>query len=156
MLDQRDFTASRIVSELHLEMQATRRTVVRLKERVRNLEIKLRLQRAEEDPPPHHRPTIKDLVRIACSITGRQRPTDILSARRDARLVRVRHVIMWLAKRFTLHSLPDIGRALGNRDHTTVLHGVRKIDHRVAELGSGPAADTPEAWARLLLEEGTR
>jgi chromosomal replication initiator protein len=35
---------------------------------------------------------------------------------------------MWLAKQVTVRSLPDIGRRFGGRDHTTVLHAVRRID----------------------------
>ena len=39
---------------------------------------------------------------------------------------------MWLCRKFTSRSLPEIGRAFGGRDHTTVLHAVRKIDALVA------------------------
>lgn len=35
---------------------------------------------------------------------------------------------MWLAKQLTTRSLPDIGRRFGGRDHTTVLHAVRRIE----------------------------
>jgi chromosomal replication initiator protein len=53
--------------------------------------------------------------------------SDILSARRTANIVRPRQVAMYLAKTLTLKSLPEIGRRFGGRDHTTVLHSVRKI-----------------------------
>lgn len=53
---------------------------------------------------------------------------DLMSARRTANIVKPRQVAMYLAKTLTLRSLPDIGRRLGGRDHTTVLHGVRKIE----------------------------
>lgn len=47
---------------------------------------------------------------------------------RSRRIVRIRHQIMY-DLRFGLHlSLPEIGKALGGRDHTTILHGVRKIE----------------------------
>jgi chromosomal replication initiator protein len=42
--------------------------------------------------------------------------------------VRPRQVAMYLAKTLTLRSLPEIGRRFGGRDHTTVLHAVRKIE----------------------------
>jgi chromosomal replication initiator protein len=42
--------------------------------------------------------------------------------------VRPRQVAMYLAKILTLRSLPEIGRRFGGRDHTTVLHAVRKIE----------------------------
>lgn len=53
---------------------------------------------------------------------------DILSARRTAVVVKPRQVAMYLAKSLTLRSLPEIGRRFGGRDHTTVLHAVRKIE----------------------------
>jgi chromosomal replication initiator protein len=53
---------------------------------------------------------------------------DLLSARRTANVVRPRQIAMYLAKTLTLRSLPEIGRRFGGRDHTTVLHAVRKIE----------------------------
>lgn len=53
---------------------------------------------------------------------------DLLSSRRTADIVRPRQVAMYLAKTMTHRSLPEIGRRFGGRDHTTVLHAVRKID----------------------------
>ena len=43
-------------------------------------------------------------------------------------VARPRQAAMWLAKQLTTRSLPDIGRRFGGRDHTTVLHAVRRID----------------------------
>lgn len=53
---------------------------------------------------------------------------DLISERRAKTLVLPRHVAMYLAKNLTMRSLPEIGRLFGGRDHTTVLHAVRKID----------------------------
>jgi len=53
---------------------------------------------------------------------------DLLSHRRTADLVLPRHVAMYLAKKLTHRSLPDIGRLFGRRDHTTVLYAVRRIE----------------------------
>ena len=53
---------------------------------------------------------------------------EMLSARRSRSLARPRQIAMYLAKQHTTHSLPDIGRKFSNRDHTTVIHGVKKID----------------------------
>ena len=58
---------------------------------------------------------------------------DMRSARRTANIVRPRQVAMYLAKTLTLRSLPEIGRRFGGRDHTTVLHAVRKITALVAK-----------------------
>ena len=57
--------------------------------------------------------------------------TDLLSARRSRAVVLPRQVGMYLAKKLTARSLPDIGRRFGGRDHSTVLHAVRKIDEQV-------------------------
>ena len=53
--------------------------------------------------------------------------SDLLCSRRTANVVRPRQIAMYLAKILTLRSLPEIGRRFGGRDHTTVLHAVRKI-----------------------------
>lgn len=55
------------------------------------------------------------------------RVSEMSSARRAQVVVRPRHVAMYLAKELTSRSLPEIGRHFGNRDHTTVLHAVRRI-----------------------------
>ena len=53
---------------------------------------------------------------------------EMLSARRSRSLARPRQIAMYLAKQHTTNSLPDIGRKFSNRDHTTVIHAVKKID----------------------------
>lgn len=53
---------------------------------------------------------------------------DLLSERRNRQIARPRQVAMYLCKQLTTRSYPDIGRRFGGRDHTTVLHGVRKIE----------------------------
>lgn len=54
--------------------------------------------------------------------------TDLLSNRRTRTIVKPRQIAMYLAKVMTPRSLPEIGRRFGGRDHTTVLHAVRKIE----------------------------
>ncbi len=56
------------------------------------------------------------------------RMSDLLSARRARAVARPRQVAMYLAKTLTSKSLPDIGRRFGGRDHTTVIHAVRRIE----------------------------
>nr|WP_083655559.1 chromosomal replication initiator protein DnaA [Bartonella apis] len=56
---------------------------------------------------------------------------DMLSNRRTRTIVKPRQVAMYLAKMMTPRSLPEIGRRFGGRDHTTVLHAVRKIEDMV-------------------------
>jgi hypothetical protein len=53
---------------------------------------------------------------------------DMFSHRRDHKVVLPRHVAFYLSKKLTLLSLPAIGRRFGGRDHTTVMHGVKKIE----------------------------
>ena len=56
------------------------------------------------------------------------RISDMHSARRARSVARPRQVAMYLAKQLTTRSLPEIGRKFGGRDHTTVMHAVRKVD----------------------------
>ena len=55
------------------------------------------------------------------------RVADLLSKKRSRSITRPRQIAMSLAKELTNHSLPEIGDAFGGRDHTTVLHGCRRI-----------------------------
>ena len=56
---------------------------------------------------------------------------EMLSPRRSRILARPRQIAMYLAKQHTTNSLPDIGRKFSNRDHTTVIHAVKKIDELI-------------------------
>jgi chromosomal replication initiator protein len=76
------------------------------------------------------------------------RVADMHSARRARQVARPRQVAMYLAKQLTPRSLPEIGRKFGGRDHTTVIHAVRKIE----ELSAYDAAfkEDVELLRRLL------
>ena len=69
---------------------------------------------------------IEDIQKLVASRFNVSR-ADILSSRRTAAVVKPRQIAMYLSKILTLRSLPEIGRRFGGRDHTTVLHAVRKI-----------------------------
>ncbi len=56
------------------------------------------------------------------------RLADLLSARRSREVARPRQIAMYLAKRLTPRSLPEIGRKFGGRDHTTVMHAIKRIE----------------------------
>ncbi len=75
---------------------------------------------------------------------------DILSERRTAAVVKPRQIAMYLSKSLTPRSLPEIGRRFGGRDHTTVLHAVRKIEKAVGEDRS--LNDEVELIKRMLME----
>ena len=70
---------------------------------------------------------IEDIQKLVANHYNVSR-ADILSSRRTATVVRPRQIAMYLSKALTLRSLPEIGRRFGGRDHTTVLHAVRKIE----------------------------
>jgi chromosomal replication initiator protein len=74
--------------------------------------------------------------------------SDMHSARRARAVARPRQVAMYLAKQLTPRSLPEIGRKFGGRDHTTVMHAVRKVE----ELRSSDAsfAEDVELLRRML------
>jgi chromosomal replication initiator protein len=78
-------------------------------------------------PAELKRVRIEDIQRVVARQYNVSR-ADMLSSRRTANVVRPRQVAMYLAKVLTLRSLPEIGRRFGGRDHTTVLHAVRKIE----------------------------
>lgn len=61
------------------------------------------------------------------------RLSEMLSARRARAVARPRQVAMYLAKQMTSRSLPEIGRRFGGRDHTTVMHAVRRIEELAAD-----------------------
>jgi len=72
-------------------------------------------------------PSIAFIIRACCSFYYVSR-TDLIGQRRTLKIIRPRHVAMYLARRLTTHSLPTIGWAFGDRDHTTILHGFRRIE----------------------------
>ena len=98
-------------------------------------------------PQEPKRVKIEDIQRIVARQYNVSR-SDLLSSRRTANVVRPRQVAMYLAKTLTLRSLPEIGRRFGGRDHTTVLHAVRKIEHLVGTDTS--LADEVDSLKRQL------
>tara|TARA_Y100000815_G_scaffold178577_1_gene162701 strand:+ start:36801 stop:38426 length:1626 start_codon:yes stop_codon:yes gene_type:complete len=76
--------------------------------------------------------------------------TDMLSNRRTRQIVKPRQIAMYLAKMMTPRSLPEIGRRFGGRDHTTVLHAVRKVESMIAD--DGQLAKELELLKRLIEE----
>lgn len=78
------------------------------------------------------RPEVNDTLPMATvlarviEVTGVPK-NEILGPRRAAKSVVARHLFFWAATKFTLASLPAIGRFCGDKDHTTVLHGARAV-----------------------------
>ncbi|SLN20992.1 Chromosomal replication initiator protein DnaA [Roseivivax jejudonensis] len=76
------------------------------------------------------------------------RLSDMIGPRRTRTFARPRQVAMYLAKKLTSRSLPEIGRRFGGRDHTTVMHGVKRIDELIRT--DGQLADDIEMLRRAL------
>ena len=93
---------------------------------------------------------------------------DLDSHRRSADAVRPRHAAMWLIRKLTTRSLPEIGQAFGGRDHTTVHNALRSVESRLVypeeyermkelmssiEAGAGEAKEFAEDRAGWALRE---
>ncbi|MEO8813080.1 MAG: chromosomal replication initiator protein DnaA [Caulobacteraceae bacterium] len=92
----------------------------------------LKLEEAQCLLRPHlrggeRRVTVDEIQKAASEHFGLKQ-ADLISERRTRAIARPRQAAMWLAKQLTTRSLPDIGRRFGGRDHTTVLHAVRRIE----------------------------
>ncbi len=90
---------------------------------------------------------IDDILRVLTKHFGVQR-TDLLSSRRNRSIVRPRQIGMYLAKTLTARSLPEIGRRFGGRDHTTVLHAIRKVEELLQQ--DPGLSDEVETLKRML------
>lgn len=90
---------------------------------------------------------IEDILRIISRHFGVSKG-DLLSQRRHRSVVWPRQIGMYLAKQLTHRSLPEIGRRFGNRDHTTVLHAIRKIEGVIA--GDASLRDELDELKKLI------
>jgi chromosomal replication initiation ATPase DnaA len=80
-------------------------------------------------PVPQGRLTVDAIKRVVCMHFGISH-NDLISPRRDHKVQRPRMVAMYLAREFTPHGLPALGRYF-HRDHTSVLHSIRKMEFMV-------------------------
>ncbi|MBA92611.1 MAG: chromosomal replication initiator protein DnaA [Phyllobacteriaceae bacterium] len=93
---------------------------------------------------------IEDIQRIVARHYNVSK-SELLSNRRTRTIVKPRQVAMYLSKVMTPRSLPEIGRRFGGRDHTTVLHAVRKIEDLTT--GDQTLAQEIELLKRLINEQ---
>ncbi len=110
-------------------------------------------ERAIRDLVNTHEPKrvkIDDIQKLVASHYNVSR-ADIVSSRRTANVVLPRQVAMYLSKALTPRSLPEIGRRFGGRDHTTVIHAVRKIENLIAK--DNGLAQVVELLKRMLNEQ---
>ncbi len=81
--------------------------------------------------PASRAPTVAMIVGAVAAYYGRTR-LDLISARRDKATTRPRQLAMWIAATLTTATMGEIGRRIGRRDHTTVIHGCRAVEARLA------------------------
>lgn len=113
---------------------------------------KLTLDEAQAILRPHlacnERKVTVDMIQKVVAEHYGLKQADLISERRARAVARPRQVAMWLAKQITTRSLPDIGRRFGGRDHTTVLHAVRRIEELKAD-DAGIARDVDVLLRKL-------
>ncbi|MDB5442403.1 MAG: dnaA [Phenylobacterium sp.] len=127
------FLADRFTDSVRELEGALNTLVARVGPQVANLS----LDEAQTILRPHlscnERRVTVDMIQKTVSEHYSLKQADLISERRARAVARPRQVAMWLAKQITTRSLPDIGRRFGGRDHTTVLHAVRRIEQLKAE-----------------------
>jgi hypothetical protein len=84
-----------------------------------------------EDEQPYRRVFAEKLINEMCAAYRVDR-SEITSRRRDSETALYRQKMMWVVKKLTPLTYPHIGRKFGGRDHTTVIHAIRKIDALIA------------------------
>ncbi len=89
------------------------------------------IAKAAEMPFPKYLNRISEIQHLVLKEFPNINIHELKSARRKNDLVLARQVAMFAAKQFTSKSLPEIGRRFGGRDHTTVLHAIRRMEVRV-------------------------
>jgi chromosomal replication initiation ATPase DnaA len=98
--------------------------------------------------------TWKSIIRDVASKAG-STPAEVCSTRRDPNLVRARHEAAYRMTRELGLSMPQIGVRLGNRDHTTVLYGLRKYEAYLAALAiANSPSDVPYSSIRMRRDNG--
>jgi chromosomal replication initiator protein len=95
-----------------------------------SLDLAAMVLRDMSQNPDQCRVKIDDILKVVGRHYNVQR-ADLLSPRRSRAVVVPRQIGMYLAKKLTPRSLPEIGRRFGGRDHSTVLHAVRKIEDQM-------------------------
>jgi hypothetical protein len=95
-------------------------------------EIPLPVGRREVQPFLPAYPPVDKIQKVVARRFGVTR-MDIMSRRKMARLVLPRHVAIYLTKELTPLSLPQIGMRFGGKDHTTILHAVRRMEKIIAD-----------------------
>ncbi|MBQ5951539.1 MAG: chromosomal replication initiator protein DnaA [Lachnospiraceae bacterium] len=139
------YIATHVKSNIR-ELEGALTRVVAFSRLMKNREITQDLARdALKDiisPNEERELTMEAILAVVCDHFGVSR-TDILSTKRNKEFVYPRQVIMYLSRKLLNVSYQDVGTFLGDRDHTTVIHGENKIEREIAE--------DPEAAAQIQI-----
>jgi Bacterial dnaA protein helix-turn-helix len=108
---------------------------------------------AEQPPPVLGRITVRRVVEVTAE-HFRTSVSELLSHRRPQPLCRRRQVAMYVARKMTGHSLPFIGRRMGGRDHTTILHGARVVKGLIEAGDTETIAAVDQIIERLQVTGG--
>ncbi len=115
-----------------------------------DVEAAVRRQLGDQKPP-----TIDQVKRAVMNVFDITK-TDIESARRSRNIAYPRQIAMYLCRKLTTRSLPQIGRYFGNRDHTTVLYAVRKLEDLMAKDETLKADVNKVELAIAEVQDGSR
>lgn len=93
---------------------------------------------------------IRRMLSMVSFVTGVLQ-IEMRSERRSAPVSKARQILFYICKSYTLHSLPEIGRRIGDKDHTSVLHGVRRVQDAIEfcdiEFSDDPMVMASRLWA---------
>ncbi len=98
--------------------------------------------------PRDSRPKCREVAQIVADHFGIGR-TAMISSRRDRKYCTPRQIAMYLCHILTLRSYPEIGRGLGNRDHSTIINGVRKIQGRISGREEKLIGDVDALYSKI-------
>lgn len=93
---------------------------------------------------------IRRMLSMVSFVTGVLQ-IEMRSERRSAPVSKARQILFYICKAYTIHSLPEIGRRVGDKDHTSVLHGVRRVQDAMEfcdiEFSDDPMVMASRLWA---------
>ncbi|HTV46326.1 MAG TPA: chromosomal replication initiator protein DnaA [Stellaceae bacterium] len=143
-----EFLAHKITSNVRELEGALNRIVANMQLVGREISLETAQEELHDLLRSHERRVTIDEIQRRVAEHFNVRLAEMMSERRARIVARPRQVAMYLAKHLTTRSLPEIGRKFGGRDHTTVIHAVRKIEELMA---TDPAlAEDVELLRRML------
>lgn len=127
------FVAQRLPTNVRELEGALRRMIAAANFRGKPLDIQLARETLQDAIVAQDQRVSVDSIQKAVAEYFSIRVSDLTSATRSRSIARPRQLAMAMAKELTNHSLPEIGRRFGGRDHTTVMHAVKKVKQLCAE-----------------------